>query len=75
MVGVKPLEPPHKQAVERSTGSSGGGAPASLYTAPFPKPSAVRAYAIEGGGASAAAVVPLQNKTAWSKVTEFVFGL
>ena len=70
MIGVKPLDPAHKAALERQLGS---GAPTSLAMS-FPKPAAAaqRPYAITG---AAAPVVPLPAKSLVAKLSEFVLGL
>ena len=71
LVGVKPLDAAHRQAVERQLGS---GAVSSAMS--FPKPSAaqLRPYALDGA-AAASTVVPLPATGAWSKFAEFVLGI
>ena len=77
MVGVKPLAPTHRAAVERylaAGGAGGGGLGAAAPPCPRPAAAAARAYSIDGG-ALAGGVVPLRAESTWAKVSQLVFGL
>ena len=71
MVGVKPLDPAHRAAVERAGGGGGGGGPS--FAMAFPKPQQQRPYSLEAP-AGAAAVVPLASKGLTQRLKEFVLG-
>ena len=70
MVGVKPLDSAHRQAVDKA--GSGGGAGAGFAMA-FPKPQPQRPYTL-AAGAGSGAVVPLAAKGLTQRVKEFVLG-
>ena len=83
MVGVKPLDAAHRQAVEHGGGGGGGAgtssASASSFAMAFPKPlqQQPRPYtldAVGGGSGSSGAVVPLATKGITQRVKEFVLG-
>jgi nuclear pore complex protein Nup53 len=71
MVGVKPVDPARRAAIERGLAGSGGMGPATA--AALPRPATLRPYSLDSSAAQA--VVPLSGRSTWSKVTEFVFGL
>jgi hypothetical protein len=72
MVGVKPLDSAHRQAVDKAGGGSGGGAGAG-FAMGFPKPQPQRPYTL-AAGAGSGAVVPLAAKGLTQRVKEFVLG-
>jgi hypothetical protein len=71
MVGVKPLDPGRREAMERA---GGGGEGAARATPALPRAARARPYQLDAAAAQAA-VVPLASKSAWEKVSEFILGL
>lgn len=72
MVGVKPLDPAHRAAVDKA-GVGGTGAAGSTFAVAFPKPQQQRPYTLDAA-AGAGGVVPLAAKGVTQRLKEFVLG-
>jgi nuclear pore complex protein Nup53 len=75
IVGVKPLDPRHRAAVEGGAGGGGGGSPGGPRVGRgggLAAAAAARPYRVE---AAAAAALPTRGAGLWDKLQQFVIGV